>query len=524
MQLPVTLSALKKDLSEHPFYPSLLSVNDVLNKYRVSTLPLNANAQMFPELPFPFIVQIKEAAEKNATPLFAIVEKVENEYIQYYNPLKRKWEFITKEAFYNKWTGIVLLTEGNADSGERNYKHNRFKEIKENLVISTALLFFPITIAVIGILIFLDSGIKALYPNLFLLVAFLGSIVSGLLIWYDYDQYNPIAKQICGVTSNRNCHAVLKSKASKVFGISWSSIGFVYFFGQLLLLLLSGVVNSKVLLSLSWLNLFSLPYILFSLYYQFKIAKQWCFLCILIQVFLFSQFTLALAGGWVLLPMRAIIDHNFITAALISFFIPFIVLNILSSAYHSTKDANRYKRDLQKIKYDTGVFNALLSRQKSITKSTDGLGLILGKADATHKIVKVCNPYCQPCADAHIIIEELLNSSNDVQVQIIFMVPDNETDIKIPPVKHLLALAEKKDSQLLKTALDDWYLNKKKDYNLFAAKYPLNGELDRQTSKLRSMHEWCKTLEITFTPTIFLNGYQLPANYNVTDLKYLLLQ
>ncbi|PUZ29772.1 hypothetical protein DCC81_10130 [Chitinophaga parva] len=36
------------------------------------------------------------------------------------------------------------------------------------------------------------------------------------------------------------------------------------------------------------------------------------------------------------------------------------------------------------------------------------------------------------------------------------------------------------------------------------------------------MYEWCKKTNVTFTPTFFLNGYQLPENYSISDLKYFL--
>ena len=78
--------------------------------------------------------------------------------------------------------------------------------------------------------------------------------------------------------------------------------------------------------------------------------------------------------------------------------------------------------------------------------------------------------------------------------------------------------------KLTKHALDDWYLSDKKDYDVFAAKYPMNGELSKQEEKINLMDKWCKQMKIKATPTIFLNGYQLPDAYNIEDLQYFLLE
>ena len=76
--------------------------------------------------------------------------------------------------------------------------------------------------------------------------------------------------------------------------------------------------------------------------------------------------------------------------------------------------------------------------------------------------------------------------------------------------------------ELVRKAMDDWYNADKKDYEAFAAQYPMNGELQLQNKKIEYMSEWCKEIDIQFTPTFFINGYQLPDIYNIGDIKYLL--
>src|SRR6202000_2271777 len=90
---------------------------------------------------------------------------------------------------------------------------------------------------------------------------------------------------------------VLQSKASHIGGISWSAIGFTYFTGSLLFQLFAGMINPVALSLLAWINLAALPYVLFSVFYQWRVARQWCVLCLSVQVLLVLQFVTALADG-----------------------------------------------------------------------------------------------------------------------------------------------------------------------------------------------------------------------------------
>ncbi len=86
----------------------------------------------------------------------------------------------------------------------------------------------------------------------------------------------------------------------------------------------------------------------------------------------------------------------------------------------------------------------------------------------------------------------------------------------------LLAIAEQANPTQLKNALNDWYLPVDKNYDRFAALYPMNGELLKQTDHMAAMNTWCTATGITHTPTIFLNGFKLPDAYTIADLQYFL--
>ncbi|OYY07294.1 MAG: hypothetical protein B7Y66_12875 [Sphingobacteriia bacterium 35-36-14] len=219
---------------------------------------------------------------------------------------------------------------------------------------------------------------------------------------------------------------------------------------------------------------------------------------------------------------KAAFANNFIFA-LYALLIPTISWFLLKPLLKRLQIAKYEKRSYSMLKFNDDVFWSLLKNQPSIVDhSTSELGITIGNPNAKHTIIKVCNPYCGPCAMAHPDIEKIIEDNSDIKAQIIFTATNQENDRGAKPVKHLLAISEKGDENLTKTALDDWYLAKEKNYDVFANKYPMNGELDKQTDKINQMKDWCEKVKIEYTPTIFIDGWELPKGYQIKDINYFL--
>ena len=417
-----------------------------------------------------------------------------------------------------------MLAEAGIHAGEKNYAESRQKEIFHSLKLPF----------VIGVILCLSaySAISQYYnPSTFapyillMLLKLAGCTTVVLLLLYEIDKANPLLKQICSLGKQTNCSAVLGSKQAKLFNaVSWSEIGFFYFAGGLISLLVAGTQASTILIILAWLNVFALPYTFLSVYYQWKVAKQWCVLCLAVQALLVAEFITSYISHSLAFKITHPLFISDLSIFIIigSFLLPAVTWFLIKPLLLQAQDAKRKKRELLKFKYDPRIFETLLLKQKRIAAQVTGLGISLGNPNATNTIIKVCNPYCGPCAKAHPMIDELLETNKELKVTILFTANNDERNIANKPVKHLLALAEKQNEVLTKQALDDWYLAEKKDYNAFAAKYLLNGELKQQDAKVDAMRKWCDEMNIAFTPTFFINGYQLPDVYNVGDLKYFL--
>ncbi|HMJ48198.1 MAG TPA: vitamin K epoxide reductase family protein, partial [Ferruginibacter sp.] len=338
---------------------------------------------------------------------------------------------------------------------------------------------------------------------------------------YEIDKSNPFVKSLCTAGTQTNCDAVLNSKASGIAGIKWSEAGFFYFAASVLFLFSPALSFAE---KIPWLAIgatASAPYIFFSIYYQYKVVKQWCPLCLAVQAVLLIEFVWSVMAYWqgpVWLPVSTVIGITILTSILLPVMAWFFVKPLL----HKTKNVDTYEAAYKRLLYNPDYFNQLLQQQQEAPGGWQQLGITLGNPNAANTILKVCNPYCGPCGKAHPELEEIIAHNKDFNLRVIFTATSSEDDRANKPVTHLLAIAANNNTARTQQALDDWYNADKKDYEAFAAKYPMNGELKKQAAKIDAMDHWCREAGIAATPTIFINGRLLPQDYNINELKNIL--
>jgi uncharacterized membrane protein/thiol-disulfide isomerase/thioredoxin len=514
-------TTVNETLQNHPDWPSLLCVSDSFSKWNVPNAAGKIEPGKIDQLPTPFLAY----TNNREYPLVIVTEVTDNSvrcYSKNYNQLTTTG----REDFLKNWAGIYLIAEPTEHSGENGYELNKRKALINSLL-PVSLFVLLLTLSSLFLYNVINQSnlfvsTTGIYLQYFIFIT--GVVITALLLWYEVDKNNPVLQKVCTGIAKGDCNAILSGKQAKVFNwLSWSEVGFFYFSGGLLVLLFAGPGLTNTVTLLAWLNMLALPYTIFSVYYQWKVAKQWCVLCLAVQALLLLGSINIFANNLLAAPLELSIPFCIKFSLLYLF--PVLLWYAARPFILRLQEAKNTKREYLRIKFNTEIFETLLKKQKGITVAADGLGISLGNPGATNTIIKVCNPYCGPCAKAHPKIEKLLEENDNLKAQIIFSVPNQPEEAPYKPVSHLLAIQEKnKDEKTTKNALDDWYLSDRKDYDVFAAKYPMNGELSKQGDKIDLMDKWCKQMDIRVTPTIFLNGYQLPDAYNIEDLQYFLLE
>lgn len=164
LNVPVTKTSLVYSILEHPDYPSLLSIGDVLKIYGIDNLSLRVvEHEKLKELACPFIAQIRN--DKTYNQFFAVIYAVRENKTTWLNPETRKKETITFESFLTYFTGYVQLYEIDSDAGEKDYKRKLKKEKKENFINSCLVFVIPVLTIIGSAFAFNIYGLDALLAD-----------------------------------------------------------------------------------------------------------------------------------------------------------------------------------------------------------------------------------------------------------------------------------------------------------------------------------------------------------------------
>ncbi len=518
----ITETTIREKLSTFRGYHGLEAVNELLRSHGVDNSKVLTSVKELNGHPFPLIARVRNK-QKISTLLALVIKTNPDQSIEWYNPVSLRKETISVRDFLEIFTGEILVAENNEFAEEPDYKQKSVREKKKtitNLLISAA---FPLLVAAVSIVAFMRFGFHAsLFPVVFLLLSFAGVITSATLQLFEINRNNPFLKRVCHIGENIDCAAILNSGASKIFGISWATIGFTYFSGVLLSIIAGGIVDAHFLSVAATINILALPFILYSLFYQFFVVRKVCPLCLLVQIVLLLQFATSLAGGF-LAESKIADDLRYSMPVFILFFaITFFALQITIIAINKTKQAHILGNKIQRLKQNKQVFSALLAENKKVENPATGLGITIKKTDAPINIILVLGLYCGVCSKTYFKIIQLIREKQVVDLQLIFASATDENNPKNLPLKHLLTIAEQGDINNIENALRDWFLAGKKDYKEFAAHYPVEEKMNGQRGNIKAMREWCEKEEITAVPEIYINGTRLPDIYNADDLTRLL--
>lgn len=224
---------------------------------------------------------------------------------------------ISLENFMDAWNGIALLAFPDGRSREPDYESHRLTEM-----VAASSKYALATAALVVVAYFFIT--RQLYANIstVLIAIFdcIGLYFSFLLLQKSLNIHTAASDRVCGVLEQGGCDSIMRTKASKLFGVfAWSEIGFGYFGVSLATLLMFPHIWPDLALC----NLLCLPYTAWSIWYQKFSARHWCTLCVGVQTTLWLLFFCYLGGGWLAqsLPLRA---NFFILAAVYVFTVLFL--------------------------------------------------------------------------------------------------------------------------------------------------------------------------------------------------------
>ncbi|MCU0344625.1 MAG: thioredoxin domain-containing protein [Ignavibacterium sp.] len=500
--IAVTNSSVKEELKSHPNYPSFKSICDSFKEWKVEHYPLKYQPEEMKELTAPYIAHLNIGSGR-----LAFVSDIKNGLVFYYESLniKKKTEL---EEFYKKCSGAVILLNPDENSGERNYLKKRQDELISKSVLPVTiftLLLFMTTMVINSF----SSGeiLIQLRPGLLFLTKTIGIGLSLLLILHEYEIRLSLTEKLCHLNKATNCNTVLNDKASKIFGwFGWADVGFIYFTSCLLFLLSdSFTVNYSFLAILSAL---SLPYPVFSIYYQGLVLKKWCPMCIGVQFILVVEFIL-------LMPVFTNLNLSLsdLSNLLLTFLVTGIVYILIVMYYREKKfsESNYYK--YLGFKKNPEVLRSLLLNQKHYDIPVTETSLVFGSRASSIMVTAFLSLQCSHCARALEKIKVILKSDADAAINIILIT----SDAKILNALYHYSRKCMYDEALL--LLETWYGMESYSRSKLSESFCIP-EADNISDVVGNENlELYKLFNVTGTPTFFVNGYLLPRQYEIKDIQ-----
>lgn len=496
----------KVQLLSHPFYPSIHSITDLFNHFNIDNLALKVNCDLetFSQLPDAFLAQISDSKEEN----LILVTKVSNGVKLRFN--ENKSVFRSLNEFFDLWTGILVVVEKPVKKNKG--KIGSINYIKKGIILTTFIC--------LGYL-FVNSK-----PSLFQIVHFLlsslGIYISYLIVQHELGFHSKILNKFCtGQNKKTNCDAVLSSEGATLFGLfKLSDVGLVYFASTVtgwLILIQNEFYFPSIIFILSSL---AIPFTLFSIYYQAKIVKSWCPLCLTVVGILWLQFgSLFLnTSFW---NNLLIIDYSYGLFS-VGFLIVMSLWVFIQPLLKKEQELEKLEIQHIKFKRNFNLFKAALNLNNSVEITIPETSeLVFGNKNSNFTIVLVTNPMCGYCKESHKLVEKILsNEKLDFKIIIRFNVsPENIESLGVKIAKKILEIYHTTNEDQCLKALSDIY-----------------GELDAETwlkkwgetsdrsylEILKNEKEWCNDNKINFTPAILINGRQYPKEYGRMDLLYFL--
>lgn len=486
-------------LESHPDYPSLIAVVDTFNYLGIENIATRIEKSDLDKLPKTFISVYLTETGSEIVYTKNLNDTVE---IQFSNNFKKT---ITRAEYLEGWNSIVVIIEENQMSQKKSVTSTKY---------SIAGIFFIVSL----ILLFLENREDLITATFYYFLLLTGLIISCFLVREEMGIHNDSISKICNATEKTSCKDVMSSNGAKVFkNLSLSDISMLYFSSLTLFFILNPfTLNSSIY---SIIGIFSLPIILYSIYYQGFIVKKWCLLCLGIDAILLLQL--------IVVSFNFSLELN--SATLISFFSGIlIVISFYYLGYEIKNRALKISKDegleleYTKLKRNYLVFNALLINNQKIDEvHLNSLKTItIGKTEAPVTLFMILSASCGHCHTAYEKTIRLINkNSNQIKIQLIFNInienAENPSNLIYRQASNYYWSGEVHKAI---ASLNDWHIERM-DLEKWKCKWE-SDHLESSSKIIPNQYNWCLENNIHYTPAIILNGHIMPKEYQINDLNY----
>jgi uncharacterized membrane protein len=504
LNLPISKQYAEYTIKNHPDYPALTACTDTLDMLGVQYNAVVVDKENINEITYPILAH----TNANGGELQLITNATE-----------------LTSAFMEQWTGVAIMATGkgftNIEANAKAYEKEQQQKLYQTLAF-----------AVGGLLLAASIGYAFYYSNyfnvLYTLLSVIGLAISYLIVQKEMGITNTVTEKLCGVTKETDCNTVINSKAATLFwGLKWSDVGIIFFGASLFLFIVAGFNFTNINTVFTCISIAAIPFTVYSVYYQWQIAKKWCTLCLLTVAVLWLQAIAAVVLGN-FNTEQSIIPSILTVTSFFAFTTVLWLLGIKPLLF-TTKKQEVQIGAINRFKNNPSVFVNNLLAEKQLYIPYHEQQLQLANKDAILQLVVACNPYCGPCATAHNALHNMLQYAGEVvSLKVIFLIDtEKPEDIRTHAVQLLYNTITLngglENSKIVKEVLHIWYNTMEEEKfkselkQHTTLKLPEANESGIELSPAIAPQKDSWTDAIEYTPTLIINGYILPKTYSISD-------
>lgn len=510
LSIPYSRYYVEEFIKDNKDYPSLSSVSALLNDFNIENVPVRVSVDQLKEVPKPAIAYL----ESEMGGKFVVInDPIHDNSIRFIDssvgvvnePLSK---------FEQTWKGVLLLGQANAHSGSMaNRERMETDKRKKN---------YQRIVSFLLVLSLISVGILPAFLGIYLILIILKLIGAGaslLLLGKDIGINSKLSESICNMGANSQsvgCDKVSNSKAATVFGLlKMSEIGAAYFVGGFIYLVMALVSNTHVnpLSFMYVLSIFALLYSFFSIFYQIKIVKQICPLCLLVCVVIWGEFTTLILSQTTLTSAFTTLN---ISVGVISFSLPLIFWLSIKESIHQGV-LSTYTRN--KLKYFTsspGALNAILS-ERTIRFNGELRNRIIINPNQETIITVVLSPFCGACSIAFKEIIWLASQYEDIEFDIILFTADLASNQVVRNVLERKLMSGDKSALEF---LEHWYDDSMDSLPVLDYRKEFSNKATEQIEKIiAEWTHWLKNNNIAATPSIYINNTLKPTGIGLREFE-----
>lgn len=385
--------------------------------------------------------------------------------------LKDDFQLIAKpkdlnDEIFKAWDGITLYITDKSQSKEPDYEKHRRQKLLDTLMYGSVLALPIVCVLYIALSIilrpmFLEAGWFGYSAGYvwFALLSTIGLVLGALLLQKQLGENSQVSDHICSLFQKFGCDYVLSSKQAKVGGIlSLSEVGLGYFWMQLLLWSLAPATH----LSIALIALFGMFFPIWSIYSQWHMHR-WCGLCLLTQAVLLLQGVLVIFDGVVNIIDGLNIVHLIITG--LALLVGILAAHFISDEITQKREAKQAQMKMRYTMRHPEVFSFFMEGAKHFEYQPEDVTEALGNRDADHHVGLYLSHHCSHCIELQPQVDAFIKNQSDT-----FAIDIINTD-------NL----------------------KEEEQKAFSERTGLSG-----------------------TPTIMLDGYQIPTFAELSDLSFMI--